>query len=181
MSITVAELMTELAIVRETLETERSEAFGQWQRDDRIIHELRGQVEREGKKCTELRAALALANQQGCEAVDAYSRVSDQLGEVGRAGSQGQGNELTPVPSGMSSGFYQFMSHGCPRSDSGELLMAKPINPAEAAFREMMADDLNRSEMEKLGLSERQLLFVYAMGWIAGRHDGERGAQADGT
>lgn len=45
-SITIEELMAELAAVRETLEAERRESFGQWQRDDRIIHELRGQVER---------------------------------------------------------------------------------------------------------------------------------------
>lgn len=51
---------------------------------------------------------------------------------------------------------------------------AKPENPAAAAFCEMMADPLNKSEMEKLGISDRQLLFVYSMGWVAGRYDGRR-------
>lgn len=142
-SITIEELMAELAAVRETLEAERRESFGQWQRDDRIIHELRGQVERLRQKT---------------EAV-----------------------ELVPAPKGMCSSFYEFIGAGAPRSESGEVLIVKPINPAEAAFRGMMADDFNRSEMEKLGLSERQLLFVYAMGWVAGRHDGTREAQADGS
>lgn len=40
---------------------------------------------------------------------------------------------LTPLPRGMSAGFYNFMRHGCIRTDSGDLLMSLPSDSPPAA------------------------------------------------
>lgn len=50
---------------------------------------------------------------------------------------------LIPLPRGMSDGFYAFMSAGCTRSESGELLMLGNELPAkDCQHCEYHADDL---------------------------------------
>lgn len=54
----------------------------------------------------------------GCESAQAALAKVEQMK-----------TELTPLPKGMSKGFYDFMRPGCPTTDSGEAMMTKPTPP----------------------------------------------------